>query len=153
MQISNSLLVTLTAVAAVWVTSSAWAADADTDAQTKAREALRLKMQEMEQPYEAFAPAPKDSAELSKAREALRRKMAQLDKDPSQAASSPAEARALRDAKRAAPPQEFPAFQAPASPLSADQRQKLAELLERYKADELTPEQYHRERGKIITGK
>jgi hypothetical protein len=36
------------------------------------------------------------------------------------------------------------------SPWTADKQQKLQDLLRRYQADELTPEQYHQERGKIL---
>ncbi|MDW8380589.1 MAG: SHOCT domain-containing protein [Verrucomicrobiota bacterium] len=37
-----------------------------------------------------------------------------------------------------------------ASPLTAEQQARLAELLERYKADQITPEEYHRERQRIL---
>jgi len=40
----------------------------------------------------------------------------------------------------------------PPSPLSTDKQQRLATLLEKYKADQLTPEQYHAERAKILAG-
>jgi hypothetical protein len=49
-----------------------------------------------------------------------------------------------------------PAFQPIAGPpvnLSADQQQRLAELLRKYQADEITPEQYHTERMKIVGGR
>ena len=39
---------------------------------------------------------------------------------------------------------------APASPLSASKEAQLADLLSRYRADLITPEQYHTERAKII---
>jgi hypothetical protein len=42
------------------------------------------------------------------------------------------------------------ALQAPAAPVSQDKQQRLAELLRKYKADQLTPEQYHAERAKIL---
>ena len=38
----------------------------------------------------------------------------------------------------------------PESPLSADKQQRLAELLKKYRADEIGPEQYHTERAKIL---
>jgi hypothetical protein len=46
----------------------------------------------------------------------------------------------------------FPQLQAPPLPVSGDKQQRLAELLKRYKADEITPEQYHTERSKILEG-
>jgi len=38
----------------------------------------------------------------------------------------------------------------PSLNISADKQQRLAELLRRYQADELTPAQYHQERAKIL---
>ncbi|PWU13592.1 MAG: hypothetical protein C5B50_18870 [Verrucomicrobia bacterium] len=40
--------------------------------------------------------------------------------------------------------------EAPALPISQDKQHRLSELLRKYKADELTPEQYHQERAKIL---
>jgi flagellar biosynthesis GTPase FlhF len=44
----------------------------------------------------------------------------------------------------------FKPIEAPPLPISADKQQRLAELLRKYKVDELTPEQYHQERAKIL---
>jgi len=41
-------------------------------------------------------------------------------------------------------------IEGPPLPLSADKQQRLAELLQKYKADQITPEQYHTERAKIL---
>jgi hypothetical protein len=41
-------------------------------------------------------------------------------------------------------------MQAPALPISADKQQRLQELLRKYMADQVTPEQYHAERAKIL---
>lgn len=41
-------------------------------------------------------------------------------------------------------------IEAPPLPISADKDQRLQELLKRYKADQLTPEQYQTERAKIL---
>ena len=38
----------------------------------------------------------------------------------------------------------------PELPISGDKKQKLDELLRRYQADQVTPEQYHQERAKIL---
>jgi hypothetical protein len=40
----------------------------------------------------------------------------------------------------------------PPSPLSPEKQQSLQALLERYKADEITPEEYHAQRAKILAG-
>ena len=45
---------------------------------------------------------------------------------------------------------EFPALPAPASSLSGSKESRLSELLQKYKADQITPEEYHRERAKIL---
>jgi hypothetical protein len=52
-----------------------------------------------------------------------------------------------------APPKAPPVFTpmlAPASPLPADKASRLAELLRRYKADEITPDEYHQQRAAIL---
>jgi hypothetical protein len=41
-------------------------------------------------------------------------------------------------------------IESPPLPISADKEQRLTELLRKYKADELSPEQYHQERAKIL---
>jgi hypothetical protein len=41
-------------------------------------------------------------------------------------------------------------IEGPPLPISADKDQRLQELLKRYKADQLTPEQYQTERAKIL---
>jgi hypothetical protein len=35
-------------------------------------------------------------------------------------------------------------------PISTEKQQKLADLLRRYQADQVTPSQYHEERAKIL---
>ncbi len=44
----------------------------------------------------------------------------------------------------------FPPLQGPALPISADKQQRLQELLRQYKANEITPDQYHKERARIL---
>ena len=41
-------------------------------------------------------------------------------------------------------------IEAPPLPISADKEQRLQELLKKYKAEQLTPEEYHKERSKIL---
>ncbi len=41
---------------------------------------------------------------------------------------------------------------APPSTLSADKQKELSDLLGKYKADQITPEEYHTQRAKILAG-
>ena len=45
----------------------------------------------------------------------------------------------------------FPPIQGPPPSISAEKQQKLAELLRKYRAEEITPEEYHLQRAKIIS--
>ncbi len=47
---------------------------------------------------------------------------------------------------------DFAPIAAPALPLSAIKQQKLQDLLAKYKADQITPEEYHRQRAVILEG-
>ena len=47
---------------------------------------------------------------------------------------------------------DFAPIVAPPSPLDASKQQKLLDLLNKYKADQISPEQYHLERSRIISG-
>jgi flagellum-specific peptidoglycan hydrolase FlgJ len=44
----------------------------------------------------------------------------------------------------------FKPIERPALPISADKAERLTELLRKYRADEITPEQYQKERAKIL---
>jgi len=44
----------------------------------------------------------------------------------------------------------FPALSGPDSGISAEKQQQLDQLLKKYKNDEITPEQYHAERAKVL---
>jgi hypothetical protein len=46
--------------------------------------------------------------------------------------------------------QPFPALQAPPAVVSADKQQRLDDLLRKYRSDQLTPEEYHQQRAKIL---
>jgi hypothetical protein len=63
------------------------------------------------------------------------------------------------EARPAPPPQkhpvvkgqtQFPAIEGPPLPINADKQGRLNELLRKYRADEISPEQYHAERAKIL---
>jgi len=51
-----------------------------------------------------------------------------------------------------APPQETNPTAAPPMPVSSGQQQELQDLLSRYMANQITPEQYQAERAKILGG-
>lgn len=46
----------------------------------------------------------------------------------------------------------FTPIVAPPLPISVEKQQKLGDLLRKYQADEITPEQYHEQRAKILAG-
>jgi len=121
----------------------------DSEQTAKARQAERQKLDEIHADF-GYGPItsplvfpPRDSDADHKLRELLRQKTEQ----PGPMASTPAMA------TKPAPPKPgvFPPMQGPPSTLSPAKQQKLTELLQRYKADELTPEQYHLERAKILS--
>jgi hypothetical protein len=47
---------------------------------------------------------------------------------------------------------EFAPIAAPVSPIGAGKQQKLVDLLAKYKADQISPEEYHRQRAAILNG-
>ena len=44
----------------------------------------------------------------------------------------------------------FPPIGGPPPAVAADKEQRLQELLRKYKADQITPEEYHQQRAKIL---
>ncbi|HEU5122674.1 MAG TPA: hypothetical protein VFW05_01280 [Verrucomicrobiae bacterium] len=105
--------------------------------------------------------------DVEKAREALREKMSEIEKQKAAAktevVSAPAnkepekaeqpkveKAEKSKEVTRRKDPNAFPPLSAPPTGLTAEQEQRLAELLEQYKADKLTPDQYHEARAKVL---
>jgi hypothetical protein len=107
----------------------------------KARAALRQNLATTTQPTPVAAHFAQPEAQ-SKAEKA-----AQLEAEKSEAAAQ-AERRAKHNANMA--PAAFQPIQSPALPISGDKQQRLADLLQKYRADQITPEQYHQERAKIL---
>jgi len=66
-----------------------------------------------------------------------------------QAPASPAPAAPKPKAVKTAQP--FPPIAGPPPTVSGDKQQRLAELLRKYRADEITPEEYHQQRAKIMS--
>ncbi len=103
----------------------------------KAREALRQKMKELEgqQPATTTAPAPAPGVAVTKPAGAT----------PQPMASKPEVKPAVEGAGKKPPKGalSFSPIQGPPPSISADKQQRLAELLRKYKADEITAEEYH----------
>jgi hypothetical protein len=112
------------------------------------------------------APAPAESDSIAKAREALRQQIA-VDNDVGPKADPETIAKA-REAVRqrmqsmsyAEPTSlagntggsNFIPLEGPPLPITSEKHDRLNGLLQRYKADQLTPEQYQVERAKILAG-
>jgi hypothetical protein len=86
------------------------------------------------------SPPEADPAAIAKAREAVRQTM---DTSPAAQPSAPA-IKASRTALN------FPAIQGPALPISSDKQQRLQSLLQQYRMDLISPEQYQASRAKIL---
>jgi hypothetical protein len=120
---------------------------------------------------ENFSPVPStESANNDKLQQALQAKMNQTPAVPAPAvqpkpvpatmakketpgamAPAPAVAPAPAMAKTPAEPTlSLPPLMGPSSPLPPAKQQKLDELLNLYRADRITPEQYHDQRAKIL---
>jgi len=100
------------------------------------------------------APTPSEPAEIAKAREALDARMQQLAaQPPPEPQYTPGGPSGKKPGKKPVVQQvleSFPPLQPPPPTVSAAKRQRLDDLLARYKADQITPEQYHEQRAKIL---
>ena len=115
-------------------------------------------------PAEPQFPPGADPETIAKARDAMRLKLQQVEAQP----PAPAEtvARISPPPPGTKPPRvpeppkpvkvtsklSFPQLEAPPLPINADKQQQLNLLLQKYRADEISPEQYHAERAKILGG-
>jgi hypothetical protein len=99
------------------------------------------------------APAPASEESIAKARVALDRELKQLDALPPVAAGGANAPPALVPAKPTKKSQillSFPPLLSPPSAVPAAKEQRLQELLRKYRADQVTPEEYHQQRAKIL---
>ena len=69
-----------------------------------------------------------------------------------QPAATPVAERPAKKPANLKGPLAFPPLQGPPPSISADKEQRLQELLRKYKADQITPEEYHQQRAKILAG-
>jgi hypothetical protein len=90
----------------------------------------------------AAAPSA-DPAEIAKAREAMRTTLQELPPDVEAPPVEPGSKKVVLN---------FPPLPAPPLPISTEKQQKLNALLQRYKVDLISPEQYQTERAKILAG-
>ena len=141
-----------TAPAAVPMTAAAGQAG-DDEATARAREAMRQKLRELDTPQfpgPASAPSAQATADdeaSARARAALRQKMVELDAQPPPPSQAWPGDKPVSAASRA----DLKPLPAPPSPFSGPKEARLADLLRQYKADEISPEQYHKQRAKILT--
>jgi hypothetical protein len=117
---------------------------------------------------QAATPAAESSkttaskAELKKQAEANARARKEADKQAKAAAKAQKQAATNAKSAQGKPeksattaheekkPAAFKPIERPPLPISADKAQRLTELLRKYKADDITPEQYQKERAKIL---
>jgi len=123
------------------------APSSDPELIAKAREALHKKIQELDA-AETLAVAPAgpaaDPAEIAKAREAMRQTLQELPPSLGDEQLTSLEEKPAKSALN------FPPLVGPALPISSEKQQRLTVLLQRYKIDLITPEQYQSERAKIL---
>jgi hypothetical protein len=99
------------------------------------------------------APAPANEENIAKARAAVEQEMKQLKALPPVAAGGAAAPTELVPGKTTKQKQillSFPPLQSPPSAVPAAKEQRLQELLRKYRADQVTPEEYHQQRAKIL---
>ncbi len=138
-------------------------AQASPDAASKLESALHQKMSELgaqavtPPPTNALKPAPVTPTEKQGGQAAMSRSQQKAlereEKQAVEAAMVQAPETKLPKRETNVAPIGFEPLLAPPPPVSAAQQAQLDELLQRYKADQITPEQYFTERAKIMSGK
>lgn len=136
----------------------------------KAREEMRKRLAELESQPRPFEPQSKPSPTLPKPATSVPPAKPSVSFEPvkgiapetsvvtvyepekTRAKGLSAKERARMEAERAAmrTPESFNTVQVPPPAISAAKAEMLAELLRKYKTDEITPDQYHKERAKIL---
>jgi hypothetical protein len=126
---------------------------AETENIAKAREVLRKKMQELETqpPVVKTVPAPAPMVAQPKPVEKPVVEKSISVKAQETAVKPDVKPKTEKlSAKPAKGLQPFQPIQGPPLSISADKQERLAELLRKYRADEITPEEYHQQRAKIL---
>ncbi len=160
---TTRFLVVIGAVAAVWASPLPGFAATESETQDKLREALHKKMEAMDAEAPA-APAPKSAAptEVVPVPEAPAAKSDSVFSEVPTGNDNPAAEKqraAMRQtiAAESVSPTPAPGATAmvasqPAIPsaFNSAQQERLAALLQQYKADQITPQDYHKQRAAII---
>jgi hypothetical protein len=127
---------------------------ADSVAMEKAREATRQKMLELQaqEPPEPVTPAPVVTTPQPITRPGLAPAPTFRSRPETPSNVTKIEPKPQKAPKKVVSnrPPSFKNPEGPASPFSTDKQQQLSDLLRKYQADEITPEQYHQERAKIL---
>jgi hypothetical protein len=103
-----------------------------------------------DQPTYAPVLQTADDEATARARAATRQKIAELEAQQSAGKPAPADAGPAKGQVASESKPEFKSVAAPPLPISGSKEARLAELLRRYKADEITPDEYHRQRAKTL---
>jgi hypothetical protein len=122
----------------------------DSETITKAREALRQKMNELDMQPASFVAAPASVGQPQPVAGQPASVVAPAIQPLAMPAPAPTALAPTKANKRNQFLQSFPPLQSPLPAIGADKEQRLQELLRKYRADQITPEQYHQERAKIL---
>jgi len=122
----------------------------------KQRQAAEAKAKKEAAAAEARAKREAEAAEKARAAAEAKAKK-QAEKEQAKAAAQAreeAKQQAAPEAPKRAPAAQttggFESLQAPPLPVSGSKEARLGELLKQYKADQITPEQYHQRRARIL---
>jgi hypothetical protein len=118
----------------------------------KAREAMRQKLTEATAVAVPVAVGTQNQEKATRAQEKAQIKTEKAMQTDSEKAEAAAQAERRAKYKSAVTPGAFQPIESPALPISNEKQQRLAELLKKYRADQLSPEEYHQERSKILAG-
>jgi len=108
---------------------------------------------ELKKQAEANAKAKKEAEKKAKAEAEAKKKADAKARKEAEAKAKAEKGKAGQSATNAPVAKKsstIKPMESPPLPISADKDQRLQELLKKYKADQLTPEQYQKERAKIL---
>jgi len=98
----------------------------------------------------ATTPEPKPVLTAPKPKPTQPQPQQVVAKAPNPAKPKPEPTKSPAKPSKPTQPTVYQPIEGPAAPVSAEKQQRLHELLSRYQADQVTPEQYHAERAKIL---
>ena len=108
---------------------------------------------ELKKQAQADAKAKKEAEKKAKAEAVAKKKAEAKARKEAEAKAKAEKGKAGQSTTNAPAVRKAPVtkpLESPPLPISADKEQRLQELLKKYKADQLTPEQYQTERAKIL---